>query len=184
MPDLVQALSQTFDHTAEVVGRVRPEDLDKPTPCPDWDVRALLAHFAGVVVNMGRGAAGEGLLAPDDAFPVGNDLAGRFRAEAERTLAAWKAHGLEGEVDVGAGPMPASVAISVNLVDTSTHTWDLARATGQPEELPDDVAATALDVAGGFVPHVREVVGIDPPVPVPDDASPTAKLVAYMGRHP
>ena len=136
MADLVQALSQTFDHTAEVVGRVRPEDLDKPTPCPDWDVRALLAHFGGVVVNMGRGAAGEGLLAPDDAFPVGDDLAGRFRAEAERTLAAWKAHGLEGQVDVGAGPMPASVAISVNLVDTSTHTWDLARATGQSVELP------------------------------------------------
>ena len=184
MADLLQPLSRALDHAAEVVGGVGPEDLDKPTPCLEWDVRALVAHFAGVLVNMGRGAGGEALLAPDQAFVVGDDLAERFRAEAGRTLAAWRARGLEGEVDVGAGPMPATVAIGVNLVDTSTHTWDLARATGQPEELPDDLAATVLDVAKGFVPQVREVVGIDPPVPVPDEATATAKLVAFMGRHP
>ena len=187
MADLLQALERAFDHTAEVVGGVRPEDLDEPTPCPDWDVRTLVAHFAGVVVNMGRGAAGEALLAPDRAFPVGDgdDLAGRFRAEADRTLAAWRAQGLEGEVDVGAGPMPATVAAGVNLLDTSTHTWDLAKATGQPAELPDDLAATVLEVAQGVTsPELREVVGIDPPLPVADDASPTAKLVAYMGRRP
>jgi len=184
MTDLVQKLSETFEHTERVLRGVQAEHFDQPTPCPDWDVRALVGHFAGVVVNMGRGASGEALLAPDEAFPVDDDLAGRFRTEADRTLAAWRAQGVEGEVDVGAGPMPATIAIGVNLVDTSTHTWDLARATGQPADLPDDVATVALEVAGGFVPQVREIVGIDPPVPVPDDASPTDRLVAFMGRQP
>jgi uncharacterized protein (TIGR03086 family) len=185
MADLLPSLSQAFDHAAQVVRGVRPEDLDKPTPCRDWDVRTLVSHFAGVVVNMGRGAAGEALLPPDRAFVVGDDLADRFRADADRTLAAWRAQGLEGEVDVGAGPMPATVAAGVNLLDTATHTWDLAKATGQPAELPDDLAATVLEAAHGITsPELREVVGIDPPLPVADDASPTAKLVAYMGRRP
>jgi uncharacterized protein (TIGR03086 family) len=184
MADLLQALGESFDHTEEVLRGVGPEDFDKPTPCPDWDVRALLSHFVGVVVNMGRGAGGEALLTPDEAFAVGDDLAGRFRAEADRTLAAWRDQGLEGEVDVGAGPMPASLAIGVNLVDTSTHTWDVAKATGQPAELPDDLATTVLGVAQGFVPQLRDVVGIAPPVPVGDDASPTDRLVAFMGRQP
>jgi uncharacterized protein (TIGR03086 family) len=184
MADLLQALGETFDHTEEVLRGVAPDDFDKPTPCPDWDVRALVSHFAGVVVNMGRGAGGEALLAPDEAFPVGEDLAGRFRTEADRTLAAWRDQGLEGEVDVGAGPMPASLAIGVNLVDTSTHTWDVAKATGQGTELPGDVATTAFEVAQGFVPQLRQVVGIAPPVPVGDDASPTDRLVAFMGRQP
>ena len=184
MADLVQSVEQAFDHTEEVLRGVGPDDFDKPTPCPDWDVRALVHHFVGVVVNMGRGARGEALLAPDEAFTVGDDLAGRFRAEADRTLAAWRAQGLEGQVDVGAGPMPATVAIGVNLVDTSTHTWDVAKATGQAADLPDDLATTVLEVAQGFVPQVREIVGIDPPVPVPDDAPPTDRLVAFMGRVP
>lgn len=184
MADLLQALGESFDHTEEVLRGVGPGDLDKPTPCPDWDVRALVSHFVGVMVNMGRGAAGDPLLPPDEAFPVGEDLAGRFRTEADRTLAAWRAQGLQGEVDVGAGPMPASVAIGVNLVDTSTHTWDLATATGQPADLPADLATTVLEVAQGFVPQVRDVVGIAPPVPVGDDAPPTDRLVAFMGRRP
>jgi uncharacterized protein (TIGR03086 family) len=185
MADLLQKLGETFDHTAEVVARTAPEDLDKPTPCPEWDVRALLTHFAGVVVNMGRGAAGEALLPPEQAFVVGDDIAGRFHAEAQRTLAAWRAQGLEGEVDVGAGPMPATVAIGINLLDTSTHTWDLARATSQPPQLPDDLAATVLELAQGITnPELRATVGIAPPVPVGDDASPTDRLVAFMGRQP
>jgi uncharacterized protein (TIGR03086 family) len=184
MADLLQKLGETFDHTEDVLRGVRAEHLDRPTPCPDWDVRALVSHFGGVVVNMGRGAGGEALLAPDEAFPVDDDLAGRFRAEADRTLAAWRAQGLDGEVDVGAGPMPASLAVGVNLVDTSTHTWDVAKATGQPADLPDDLATTVLEAAEGFVPQLREVVGIAPPVPVGDDASPTDRLVAFMGRQP
>jgi len=184
MTDLVQSLTETFDHTEDVLRGVRADHLDQPTPCPDWDVRALVTHFVGVVVNMGRGARGEALLPPDEAFTVGEDLAGQFRAEADRTLDAWRGQGLQGEVDVGAGPMPASLAIGVNLVDTTTHTWDVARATGQPADVPDDLASTVLEVAEGFVPQVREVVGIAPPVPVPDDASPTDRLVAFMGRQP
>jgi hypothetical protein len=61
----------------------------------------------------------------------------------------------------------------------------VATATGQDAALPEELAATILGVAEGFVgPQLRQAVGIGPPVPVPDDASATDRLVAFMGRRP
>ena len=86
--ELLDALAQTFDHATTIVAGVNAEQLDAPTPCRDWDVRALLAHTFGVVVNMGRGANGEELLADVNSYPLESDLRGQFRAAADHTLAA------------------------------------------------------------------------------------------------
>jgi len=183
--DLLEPLSQSFDHTTKVLGGIAPDQLNVPTPCTEWDVRALVQHTIGVVVNMGRGARGDELLADMNAAPLEADLAAQFRAEADRTLAAWKGRGLDGEVNIGGGPMPVTAALSVNLVDTTTHTWDIARATGQDPSLPEDLAATVLAVGQGFITDgLRARVGIDPAITVADDASPTDQLVAFLGRRP
>jgi uncharacterized protein (TIGR03086 family) len=129
--DLLAPLSQTFDHTAKVLAGLGPDQLGDPTPCTEWDVRTLVSHTIGVVVNMGRGAAGDAPLADSGALPLEADIACQFRTEADRTLGAWRTCRLDSQVDVGAGPMPAMAALSVNLVDTTTHGWDIARATGQ-----------------------------------------------------
>jgi uncharacterized protein (TIGR03086 family) len=183
--ELLDALAQTFDHTGGVIAGMRPDQLAAPTPCREWDVRALLGHTLGVVTNMGRAARGEELLADMNAIPLSDDVSAQFNAEAERTLAAWQAKGFDGDVNVGAGPMPIQVAVSINLVDTATHSWDLARATGQNENLPDDLAAMVLAVGQGFITEeIRGFAGFDPPVPVGDEARPTAQLVAFLGRQP
>ena len=120
-----------------------------------------------------------------NAFPLDADVSAQFRAEADRTLAAWKAHGLDGEVAIGAGPMPARLAASINLVDTTTHSWDLAKATRQDARIPDDLAPTVLAVARGFIDDDgRKLAGFDPPVPVANGAAPSDQLVAFLGRQP
>lgn len=183
--ELVEALSQTFDHAAKVVAGVGPDQLDDPTPCREWNVQTLLAHIVGVVVNMGRGASGGELLADTNTFPLGDDRGAQFRQEADRTLAAWRARGLDGAVNIGAGPMPAPAALTVNLIDTATHSWDIARATGQDAALPDDLAAMVLSVSERFVgDDIRAFAGFDPAIPVGGDATPTERLVAFLGRQP
>jgi uncharacterized protein (TIGR03086 family) len=183
--ELLDALSQTFDHAANVVAGVRAEQLDAPTPCREWDLRQLVAHMTGVVVNMGRGASGTELLSDVNALSLGTDVGAQFRTEADRTLGAWTARGLEGEVDIGAGPMPAQAGIGINLLDTATHSWDIARATGQDANLPDALAATVLAVGRSVVTDdTRKFAGIEPAVPVGPDAGPTDQLVAFLGRKP
>jgi uncharacterized protein (TIGR03086 family) len=181
--ELVPALEATFDRTHALVAGVRPDQLGEPTPCAEWDVRALLAHVTGVVTNMGLGVSGQDLIPDLAAFELGADPAAQFEAAAATTLAAWKANGLEGEVNVGAGPMPAMVAANVNLLDTATHSWDIARATGQDGELPAEVAETALAAAHMVVTDdIRKFAGFTDAQPVGADASPTQQLAAYLGR--
>ena len=180
----LDALEESFDHARKIVGGVRPDQYAEPTPCTEWDVRALLTHMVGVMMNMEQGTSG-GELVPDvNAVALDTNVATQFGAAADRTLAAWRANGIAGEVNVGAGPMPAALAASINLVDTTAHTWDLARATGQDDTIPDDLAVATLQIAQGFVDGVREYAGIKPAVTVDAAASPTVKFVAYMGRRP
>ena len=98
--DLLDALSQTFDHATKIVAGVQDDQLDLSTPCQQWNVRTLLSHTVGVVANIGRGAGGRELLADTNSFPLENDRGAQFRAEADRTLAP--------------GPLAASTARSTS----------------------------------------------------------------------
>ncbi|MDQ6726645.1 MAG: TIGR03086 family metal-binding protein [Actinomycetota bacterium] len=182
---MIEALDTAFAHTHRVVSGIDPDQLDGPTPCPEWDLRTLLGHMIAVVANCGRGAGGDALLPNPLTVPLRTDLASQFRDEADRTLAAWRACAPYGEVDIGAGPMPTPAAMAINLLDTSAHSWDIARATGQNATLPDELATTLLGLSGDIVKdEFRAFAGFDPPVPVPAESSATDQLVAFLGRRP
>jgi uncharacterized protein (TIGR03086 family) len=182
--DLITTLATAFDHTHTVIAGVRPDQLDNPTPCAEWDVRGLLSHTLGVVAGIGASVAGNAPSAPDS-FVLADDFAAQFRTLADSTLAAWTAAGLEGETNIGAGPMPRQAAISINLLDTATHSWDIARATGQPEALPKELAEVVVGLCKQIVTdEVRGFAGFDPEITVSADADPTTQLVAFLGRQP
>ena len=183
--DPITALSQTFDHTHRLISGVRADQMGDTTPCSEWDVATLLTHTIGVVSGIASALNGSPSTSSIKDFQLGDDAAAQFRHEADVNLAAWRAAGLEGETNIGAGPMPKQAAIGINLLDTATHSWDIARATGQPDELPTELAAMILGICQGFVTdEIRQGAGFLPPVPVPDAASPTAQLVAFLGRRP
>ena len=179
--ELIDALEQTFQHAHGVIGNVRADQYDNPTPCPEWAVRDLLGHTIGVVAGLGAAASG----APREAFALGPDPAAQFRQAADTALAAWRTPGIFDEViDAGPGPMPGRVLAGINLLDTATHTWDLATATGQPAQLPDDLAATVLEVSRATIsPGIRSG-RFGPEVPAPPGGGPTEQLVAFLGRQP
>lgn len=183
--DLVSALAQTFDHTHRIVGGVSAEQMTNTTPCSDWNVQALLSHTIGVISNIGMAVAtGQPPSAPPSAV-LTKDLGAQFRAAADATLAAWTAAGIDGDTNIGAGPMPRQAAIGINLLDTATHSWDIARATGQPGELPAELAQMILGICRSIVTdEIRGFAGFAPAVPVAADASPTQQLVAFLGRQP
>lgn len=179
--ELIDALEQTFDHAHGVIGNVRADQLDAPTPCPEWAVRDLLAHTIAVVAGLGAAAAG----APRTTFELGPDPAAQFRHAADSALVAWRAPDvLDRIIDGGPGPMPGRALAGINLLDTATHTWDIATATGQPARLPDDVATSALEVSRiTITPEIRPG-RFGPEVSAPAGADPTELLVAFLGRQP
>jgi uncharacterized protein (TIGR03086 family) len=181
--DTIDALSQTFDQMHQIVKGVSADQLTNATPCREWDVRALLDHTLSVVGGLGAAAAGR------EPSPFGldeGDIAGQFRALAGASLAAWRAPGvLDREMDAGAGPMPGATYASINTLDTLVHAWDLARATGQDDALPDALAEHVLGFCQAVVtPEARQVAGFDPAIDPPVGAGATERLVAFLGRQP
>ena len=179
--ELTAALDKCFAHTHGVLLGVRPEHLTDPTPCAKWTVKDLLEHMIGVVAGLGAAAAGT----PGGPFHLGADPAAQFREAADSALAAWNAPDvMERIIEAGPGPMPGAVLAGVNLLDTTTHAWDLAVALGRPPTLPDDVALAALEQSHRIVTAEIREGRFDPEVPAPAGADPTQRLVAFLGRTP
>ncbi len=84
---------------------------------------------------------------------------------------------------LGEVPVPRAVD-QFFTTDVYLHTWDLARATGQDETLD---AQRCADLLAGMEPMdemLRASGQYGPKVPVPDDADPQTRLVAFIGRDP
>src|SRR3954452_23116270 len=75
----------------EVAAAVRPDQLAGPTPCPEYDVRALVGHLVSVlrrVAAVGRGAPPFSV--PQVTTDVPDDGWGAAaRAAADDVLAVW-----------------------------------------------------------------------------------------------
>ena len=179
--ELIDSLGQTFTHARGVIANVTQAQYAATTPCEEWTVRDLLEHMIGVVAGLGAAAGGQ----PSAGFVLAADPAAQFHEAARRALAAWDTPGvMDRIIDAGAGPMPGRALASINLLDTATHTWDLATATGQPTQLPDVVAAAAMEASRMIVTAELRPGRFGPEVPVPDAASATQHLVAFLGRTP
>src|SRR5438132_14148256 len=95
--DILDRLDAAFASTGRAVDKAAPDRMDAPTPCTEWDVRALLNHTTGVVARMGYAAARR---KPEGELPtdwIGSDPAGAFHEATKTTLDAWSQPGaLEG----------------------------------------------------------------------------------------
>src|SRR3954451_277460 len=179
--ELIDALDHAFQHAEGVIGQVRPDQYDNRTPCDQWSVRDLLEHTIGVVAGLGAAASAQ----PAAAFELGDDPAAQFRDAAKTSIDAWRTPGvLDRVIETGPRPMPGRVLAGINLLDTATHTWDIATATGQSAKLPDDVAATALEASHSIISPEIRAGRFGPEVAVPPGADVTDQLVAFLGRQP
>ncbi|MFJ4773232.1 TIGR03086 family metal-binding protein [Streptomyces uncialis] len=160
---------------ARLAEGVREDQLDAPTPCPDYAVRHLLGHLVSLSVAF-RDAARRELGPTTDTSPGSSlpELPADWRAalpgalaemaEAWRDPAAW-----EGETRAGGVPLPGAVAGLVAVDELVVHGWDLARATGQ-EYAPDEAVLRASEALLTPVEDPADPVE-DPADPVEDPAA-------------
>lgn len=183
--DVLPLLDRAYRETIEVAAKVQLSDLERPTPCTEWDVRALVNHFLWASERLSGATAG--LPGPErGADMIGGDVGKSVETVLERALDRWRSPGaLEASCELEIGTVPGQLAATISLVDLYTHRWDLARAVGGDTELDPELAEAALAASRGIVNEdIRSQVGFAPPVPVGPDASPTDRLVAFLGRRP
>ena len=175
--------------TESIVAAVGPGQLGLPTPCAEYDVRALLSHIVGGLNRVAiAGEGGDALARPAQADDVPDDgWLAAYRAAADRAAAAWADDAkLDALVELPWGKVPGRIAVTGYGQEILTHGWDLARATGQPTEGDPELASWALAGAKRILPP--EARGADVPfgpvVQAPPGAGPYAQLAAWLGRQP
>ena len=141
-----EMLERAFASTRSVLVNVTPDQLDLPTPCASWDVRALVNHIVGgpfyfaASVNDGKSPTTRD---PVD-FTAGDPVAS-FDDGIKAAVAAFRCPGaFERMITLPFGTLPGSVFINIASTDAFSHGWDLARATGQSTDLDPEIAAQLL----------------------------------------
>src|SRR5215467_16115849 len=90
--DTLALLERALDQTTAIIAAIPASQSGLPTPCPDWDVQALVRHLVGQDMrNFLVSARGETADWQAPAGELGEDWAAEFRDRAGPLLAAWRA---------------------------------------------------------------------------------------------
>lgn len=176
---------------AEMERRLRlvsADQWDGPTPCDEWDVRALVNHVVGAnrrYVMLLAGATAAEVDTTRAVDHIGDDAVAAFRSTSADLSAAFAVAGaLDRVCRHPVGDRTGAELLEMRILDVAVHAWDLARALGDDEELDpvlvDHLLAATIDLdasrrSGSFA---------DPAGAVPADAPSLVRLLHRCGRLP
>jgi uncharacterized protein (TIGR03086 family) len=183
--DPISVLRKAVDQTGRIVAGVKPDQLSGPTPCADWDTRALLNHTIGVVEMFDDAAQTKpftgSMFANDN---VGNDPGASYETRAavlRATLA--QPNLLDRTWTMPFGEVPGPIAVGFATLELFQHGWDVARASGQDIDFDADVTETANATAQLMPAEQVRVAGVfGAEGGCPPDASAEDRLAAFLGR--
>jgi uncharacterized protein (TIGR03086 family) len=168
----VDQLADALERTGRLIAGIRDDQWHDPTPCTEWDVRGVVDHLITGNARL-AGALGGGDVATAD-----------YREVAARLLEAFRQPGvMDRMVTVPAGTVPGTFALHLRLTELLVHGWDIARATGQKTDFPEELAEEELrfsERALGQLPPNRKPFA--PPRQAPDNAPTIDRLAALLGR--
>jgi uncharacterized protein (TIGR03086 family) len=175
--DKYRRVSQGFDAAVKVVS---PDQWQAQTPCEQWTARDVVAH----VVEGHRGviAAVRG----GESKPLADDEDPR-QAWEQATQALDEITGdpdvLSKEVDGPTGPMAAGQIIGRFVtMDVLVHTWDLARAVGADDRLPEDAVSEAYEGLKPMDDMIRQPRVFGPKLDPPPGADLQTEFLYFLGR--
>src|SRR5437762_14136716 len=170
------------------VRQVRPDQWSAPTPCTDWDVRALVNHIVNEERWIPPLIAGATIAEVGNRFDgdlLGDDPAASADEAAREADAAIAEPGaLDRTVHLSFGDFPAGEYLHQLLADHLVHAWDLAAATGADRALHPAAVAECAQWFAGVEDAYRGSGAIGSRVAVPPDASEQDRLIAAFGRDP
>jgi uncharacterized protein (TIGR03086 family) len=185
-------LAGALRYALNVCALVKLTELGSPTPCVEWDLRALLWHLGESVADLEAGLRTGFLDAPVTARPAREAPAScdagagplevlRDRA-AELLCACYDGGPAWRFIDVAGLPLPAGVVACTGAVEIAVHGWDVSAALGRGGAIPPWLATRLLALCP-LLAASREGL-FAAPVPISPQATPGDRLLGYLGRDP
>jgi uncharacterized protein (TIGR03086 family) len=183
---LLEQYSHALDEFGSRVSQVAEEQWTQPTPCTDWDVRALVAHVVdeqrwapyllqgGTVADAGNRFEGD---------PLGEDPKAAWSTASQAALEAFSAEGaLDQHVALSYGETSARDYLWEMTVDAAVHAWDLARGIGADDRLDPELVRRIHQAAAKDVERLTKSPLFADPVMVASGADLQSRMLGLYGR--
>jgi uncharacterized protein (TIGR03086 family) len=180
---LAGQLGRAFDAVGGLIDNIRADQWSAPTPCTDWTVRQVVTHLIGMNRVFAALLADQPPPPRPSADHVEEDPVGAYRDSAAALQAAFGQPGvLERAYPGPLGTATGAERLKFRLYDLLAHGWDLAQATEQPADLPDDLAEQSLAFARTQLTGQARPGRFGPAQIVAEQAPAIERLVAFLGR--
>ena len=176
--DPITQLEGLGPHLSAVVAGITTDQLDNPTPCTQFTVRAVLGHMIGGATAFAAAYRGEKPSEPD----LGDPLTSFGPALGDLVAAIAAPGALDGTVQGPFGEVPGETFARFVALDGLVHGWDLATATGQAYDPPDGLISAADAFARATIDPLRDGQTFANAVEPAAGAAPIERLANYTGR--
>jgi uncharacterized protein (TIGR03086 family) len=186
MSDLTSRFDRAQQHFGGLVHEIGDDQWTAPTPCSDWDVRALVNHLvyeARWAVPLLEGQTIEQVGDRFDGDLLGEDPKRAYDEALAATSAALAEPGaLDRTVHLSYGETPAAGYLTQLAGDFVIHGWDLARALGADETIDPDLVDWVYAEAEPQADMLAASGLFGARLDVPADADAQTTLLALFGR--
>ncbi|MFI7319799.1 TIGR03086 family metal-binding protein [Streptomyces venezuelae] len=184
---LLERHGEALDLFTDRVHAVRADQWDDPTPCTDWTVHDLVNHLASeqlwVPPLLRDGATTESVGDAFDGDMLGPDPVASWDTAAAAARDAFREEGaLDRTVHLSSGDASAPFYAGQMITDLVVHAWDLSRAIGADERLPEALVDFALSEVRPYAEELEKSGLFAPAVESPADADEQTKLLNLLGR--
>ena len=181
MSDITERYERVTGLFTERVRAVPADQWDNPSPCEGWTARDVVGHLTEWIPGY---FGGFGVTFPPVPSVQEDPLAAWTTVQATIGDALSTPEVADKEVETPFAKMTLAAAVDMIVIgDVFTHTWDLARATGQPDQLDPEQLQIMLGGIGALPEEAMRADGMfGPQIDVPEDADDQTRLLAFMGR--
>jgi uncharacterized protein (TIGR03086 family) len=95
-------LARAIEQTRTIISHIRPDQASLPTPCTEWDARALVNHTVFDTQNFTAAVSG-GQRPSADMDLIGTNWTDAYGTASGTALAVWRQRGTAGVLQLGRG---------------------------------------------------------------------------------
>jgi uncharacterized protein (TIGR03086 family) len=182
-PALFRAAGQRFGELVHMVG---DDQWANPTPCAEWDVRALVNHVHTEVLWIPPLFGGQTVAEVGDRFDgdlLGDDPAAAWDQDIAPATAAIEEPGaMPRSVSLSRGPTPGRDYADELFSDLAIHGWDLAKGIGADDVLDHEWVEVLYAAFKPLEQDLKSYGMYGDMVDAPEGADLQTKLLAVVGR--
>jgi uncharacterized protein (TIGR03086 family) len=178
----VALLERAINYTLGCLHLVTSTAMSSPTPCWNWDLRALLGHMTDSLAVLGEAADLGHVPLAGPAGDAVTDLVPGLKNRACQLLGAWTNAGELDCVSIAGRSLTGAIVAGTGALEIAVHGWDVAQACGRDRPIPAELAAELLDLAPLLVTQADRPARFGAAIAAPLEAGASDRLLAFLGR--